>query len=359
MLNALRRFFDDRDFFEVQTPVLSHDVLVDRYVEPIAVPFVDEIFYLQTSPEFAMKRLLASGCERIYQIAPAFRSGDRGPLHNVEFTLLEWYRVGDGYEEGIHFLKDLADTFLTGESSTADRKTDRKQKGGKARGKEEKRNQTAGGTTSAPSRKDEAARGTGVNGKGGTLRSFASVFEEKTGVCPHGASADLLRRLADRLAPDYPKSFLSSPLAATADDWLDYLFAELVQPSLGTESPVIVFDYPVSQSQLAKIGPPLDAGSGAENVTRRFELFSKGTELANGYDELTDPSCLRSRFQETARFRKERRCPTLPTESRLLAAMDAGLPPSSGCALGVDRLLMIRLGIESIDEVIPFPIEEA
>ncbi len=310
LLREIRQFFDERDFFEVQTPVLSHDVLIDRYIDPIAVPLGRETLYLQTSPEFALKRLLASGCERIYEITPAFRSGDRGPKHNVEFSILEYYRVGDGYDEGIALLGELAEVTL-------------------------KRGETR-------------------------CRSFRSVFEEATGLDPHNASIESLREVADRIAPDYPASFLMSPQPATTDDWIDYLFSERVQPTLGFDSPVILFDYPVTGSQLAKVGPPREPEfEGAREVTRRFELFADGLELANGYDELTDPNVLRSRFAETTLFRQAGGRPDLPTESRLLSAMDAGLPPSSGCALGIDRLLMVRLGLASIDEVIPFPIEFA
>ena len=312
LLKELREFFDSRGFFEVQTPVLSHDVLVDRYIDPIAVPVGGETFYLQTSPEFALKRLLAAGCRQIYEITPAFRQGDRGPLHNVEFTILEWYRVGDGYREGIGLLSELAKAFLPAPDGT----------------------ETA-------------------------CRSFGSLFRERTGVNPHGAGLEELRAAADRLAPNYPESYASGETPASADDWIDYLFEETVQPGLGRDAPVIVCDYPVGQAQLAKVGSPLDPDGGAREVTRRFELFTGGIELANGYDELTDSALLRTRFAENAAARRVRGASELPTESRLLAAMDAGLPESSGCALGVDRLLMLRLGLNRIDDVIPFPSEMA
>ena len=312
LLRGLREFFDSRGFFEVQTPVLSHDVLVDRYIDPIAVPIGGETFYLQTSPEFALKRLLAAGCRQIYEITPAFRQGDRGPLHNVEFTILEWYRVGDGYQEGIALLSELARAFLP-----------------------------------VP------------DGADVTWRSFGSLFRERTGVNPHGAEVEELRAAADRLAPNYPESYLNGETPASADDWVDYLFEETVQPGLGRDAPVVVCDYPVGQAQLAKVGAPLDSDGGAYEITRRFELFADGTELANGYDELTDSAILRARIAENAATRRVRGAAELPTESRLLAAMDAGLPKSSGCALGVDRLLMLRLGLKRIDDVIPFPAEIA
>ncbi len=312
LLRELRAFFDTRGFFEVQTPVLSHDVLVDRYIDPISVSIGRETLYLQTSPEFALKRLLAAGCRRIYEITPAFRQGDRGPLHNVEFTILEWYRAGDGYREGIGLLLELADAFLSP-----------------------------------------------AEGPKAVCRSFGALFNEKTGVNPHGASCEELRAAADRLAPNYPESYVAGDAPATADDWIDYLFEETVQPTLGLDAPVVVCDYPVGQAQLAKVGEPLDPDGGAREVTRRFELFGAGVELANGYDELTDPAVLRARFAENAAARRVRRAAALPTESRLLAAMDAGLPKSSGCALGVDRLLMLRLGLKRIDDAIPFPTEIA
>ena len=312
LLKQLRAFFDERDFFEVQTPVLSRDVLVDRYIDPFAVSAEDGIFYLQTSPEFAMKRLLASGCERIYEITPAFRRGDRGRLHNPEFTILEWYRAGDGYREGIALLGELAETFLPAGAET----------------------KTA-------------------------CVSFGSLFLEKTGLNPHTATCGEFRKAADRLAPAYPESYVAGENPAGAGDWISYLFEETVQLALGSGGPVIVCDYPAGDSQLAKVGPPLDAEGGAGPVTRRFELFYKGVELANGYDELTSADLLRARFAEAAADRRRRGAAELPTDSRLLAAMDAGLPPSSGCALGVDRLLMLRLGLERIDDVIPFPAEIA
>lgn len=313
LLAELRQFFDRRGFFEVQTPVLSRDVLIDRYIEPLSVQVGSETFYLQTSPEFALKRLLASGCERIYEITPAFRRGDRGALHNVEFTMLEWYRAGDGYEEGIGLLKELADELLT-DANPATPKTE--------------------------------------------TVSFGALFLKKTGISPHGASAEELLAIAQRLAPNFPESYLDPASPATADDWIDYLFEETIQPELALDRPVVVFDYPAGQSQLAKTGLPLDR-TFSSDVTRRFELYFKGIELANGYDELTDPAVLRTRFRETASFRAQRGAPSLPVESRLLAAMDAGYPKSSGCAMGVDRLLMVRLGLDKIDDVIPFPIEIA
>lgn len=304
-----RDFFDSRGFFEVATPILSHDVLVDLYVEPVAASLDGETLFLQTSPEFAMKRLLASGCERIYQIAPALRRGDRGRLHNVEFSLLEWYRVGDDYAAGMALLADLAAALL-----------DRPR----------------------PS-----------------ILPFAEPFEALTGLEVHYAELDDFRRAADRLGVVYPESFLSTETPATVDDWIDLIFADKVQPELGRGRAVILSDYPASQSQLARTRTVCDEKNQRYEVAERFELFADGIELANGYHELTDAPLLRRRFAATAEERRKRGLRPLPLDSRLLAAMEAGLPRSAGCALGLERTLMVRLGLERIDEVIPFPIERA
>lgn len=314
-----RNFFDERGFFEVATPVLSHDVLVDLYVEPVRVPLDGETFFLQTSPEFAMKRLLASGAKRIYQIAHAFRRQDRGRLHNVEFALLEWYRVGDGYFEGIDLLADLAAELL-----------DRPRP---------------------------------------AIVPLSEPFFAATGLDVHRAGINEFRAAADRLGVRYPASFLANDNAkgtgtagssVSRDDWIDLLFAESVQPTLGEGGGVILTDYPASQSQLAQVRTVRDRdGNALFDVAERFELFADGIELANGYHELLDAASLRRRFAQTAQERRVKHLAPLPVESRLLAAMDEGLPPSSGCALGLDRTLMVRLGLERIDDVIPFPIERA
>ncbi len=312
LLRALRAFFDAKNFVEVQTPVLSAETIVDDFVEPFVLtdpqlpitPHGDRRYFLQTSPEFAMKRLLAAGMTAIYQIGPVFRKGDRGRFHNVEFTMLEWYRVGDDYKAGQRFLAELIEH---------------------------------------------------VSGRTVRFCTFIDLFESKLGVNPHRATPRQLRTLAETNGVVWPESFLDPETddepGEAALGWLDLLFSELVQPDLDA---VIVCDFPASQSQLARIRMEND-----DAVSERFELFLNGVELANGYHELLDASELRRRFQETARRRKTAGRPDLPVESRLLQAMEAGLPPCSGCALGLERLLMTLLNADSIDEVLPFPIDRA
>jgi len=302
VVKNIRRFFDDLDFIEVRTPILSADSIVDRYVEPIAVTDSSfptnhhgtKTYYLQTSPEFAMKRLLVAGMTAIYQLTPVFRKSDRGRLHNVEFTMLEWYRVGDDYRDGMDLLAEFTRHILE---------------------------------------------------KIVQRRSFRNVFRDCTGIDPHRATVRQLQSLAEAKGIHYPDGL-------DDESWIDLIFSELVQPTLAA---TIVYDFPVFQSQLAKIRTESDGTA----VTERFEVFIDGVELANGYHELLDAEELRERFRKIAARRRLDDKPEIPVESRLLAAMDRGLPACCGTALGLERLLMLKLGVDSIDQVFPFPIEIA
>ena len=329
----IRAFFDERDFVEVSTPTLSRDAVVDRYVEPIPVeiekcwqgpdsfykkryPYSydanakSETFYLQTSPEFAMKRLLAAGMDAIYQLAPAYRRGDFGRFHNIEFTMLEWYRKGIDYEEGRAFLAELVETAA-------------------------RRFYEIVGEKPQPSFCNPVKE-----------RPFVDVFLEKTAINPLEADSRELLEIAVANEIAFPDSYDEQ---TQAEDWIDLIFSEIIQPELGRNEPVIVYDYPGAQSQLAQTARVAGA-----LVARRFELFINGVELANGYDELLDPGTLRNRIATISQQRKKDGSPTLPVESRLLAAMDCGLPPSSGCALGVERFFMTLLNADSLAKALPF-----
>jgi lysyl-tRNA synthetase class 2 len=290
LLKRLRAFFESRGFLEVETPLLSHDVVVDRHLDPLSVrlfadprePEVGPKLWLQTSPEFAMKRLLVAGTGQlnsIYQITRAFRGGEVGPLHNPEFTMVEWYRIGDDYAAGMQLLADLAEEMLG---------------------------------LGAPER-----------------LTYREAFVRYAAVDPF-----------QNLAADHDLNF-------------DLLLTQKVEPHLGKDRPTILYDYPASQSALARIredSPP---------VAERFELYVRGIELANGYHELLDPAVLRERNRTNNQLRQADGKPRLPEESRMLAAMDHGLPPCSGCALGFDRLVMAATGAKTIQEVMAFPIERA
>jgi len=319
LLARTRRFFDDRGFIEVETPILSADIVVDRHLEPFHTELeagpLSKRLYLQTSPEFHMKRLLAAGAEAIYQITRAFRQGEIGRRHNPEFTIVEWYRVGDDYEAGMSLLSDLAEAYF-------------------ARGRAER-------------------------------ISYREAFEKFVGVDPLKAEiAELIAAgAAHGLVP--PESFLSpSPLAGEGrgeglesavdrDTWLDWLLTELVEPNLGQHAPAILYDYPASQAALAKLREDDTA------VAERCELYFRGVELANGYHELLDPAVLRERNRVNNQLRAADGKSTLPESSHLLDAMEYGLPPCMGVALGFDRVVMLAAGKSTLGEVVAFPIERA
>jgi len=319
LLRQLRNYFEERGFIEVITPLLSEDTIVNRYLEPIPVsveriPNRYQTFYLQTSPEFCMKRLLVAGAKAIFQITHAFRSGDFGQRHNVEFTMLEWYRVGDDYDAGIAFLAELADHLF--------------QRGGVEKS------------------------------------SFHEKFFQFTGMNPHTARCEAMRQFADDNRIPYPESYAVASFADDVSDdflrepWVDLLFAEVVQPNLGINEPVILHDFPIWQSQLATTRM-VRRQEETYDVSERFELYVDGVELANGYAELGNPETLLQRARETNRNRVADGHAPLPEQNRLLKAMAAGLPPCCGVALGVERLLMTLLEAHDIDEVLPFPFDRA
>lgn len=305
LLSRVRAFFDDRGFLEVETPLLSHDVVVDRYLDPLRVTLFDDprqpeagsTLWLQTSPEFGMKRLLAAGMTAIYQITRAFRGGEIGNLHNPEFTMVEWYRAGDDYESGMRLLAEFAEEIL--------------------------------------------ARGTPQR------LTYREAFERHAGIDPFAATDHELFDAVSAATGREP------PWDAPCDLLLDLLLVHCVEPQLGRRRPTILYDYPATQAALARIRP------GDPPVAERFELYADGIELANGYHELLEASVLRARNQVNNAARAAAGKPPLPEESRLLAAMEQGLPPCSGTALGFDRLVMVLTGANSLREVMAFPIQRA
>lgn len=305
LLARARAFFARDGFLEVETPLLSADTVVDRHLDPLVVTLPDDPrtpqagrpLWLQTSPEFGMKRLLAAGGEAIYQITRAFRAAEHGQLHNPEFTIVEWYRRGDSMQQGMARLGQLAEELL--------------------------------GTLPA-----EPIR-------------YADAFRLHVGADPHTATRDELANLARQWGID-----VAGQSELDRDGWLNLLLAHLVEPQLGQAAPTILFDYPASQAALARV-------EGDPAVAKRFELYVRGIELANGYDELTDAQELRRRVAAANRQRGLDGKPALPEQSRLLAAMDNGLAPSCGVALGFDRVVMLAAGAATLAEVMAFPIDRA
>jgi lysyl-tRNA synthetase class 2 len=302
LLQRLRAFFTARGVLEVETPALSRRAVTDVHLDSFSTLYAGPgepgglTLFLVTSPELAMKRLLAAGSGPIFQIARAFRNGERGRLHNPEFTLLEWYRPGFGPEA----LHDEVDALLQ---------------------------EVAGAPPCA-------------------RRSYGSLLEQRLGLDPHRtALADVRAAIA--------RAGIVAPEPADVDEGLQLLFSHAVEPALDGDAPVIVYDYPRGQAALARLR------QGDPPVAERFEVYWRGLELANGFHELACAAEQARRFERDREERRRRGLGAPPADERFLAALAAGLPDCSGVALGVDRLLMIERGVRSIDEVLAFPLESA
>lgn len=305
MLARVREWFARERVLEVQTPLLSDCAASEPQIEPIAVqPSRGGPRYLQTSPEFAMKRLLAAGVGDCYQITPVFRDGESGRLHNPEFTMIEWYRVGC----------DAADL-----QRDADRLV---------------RAAIGGLRALAPSRQI----------------TYREAIAASCGLdCTVASPDDIAAALASRGIPG------AGAVDWDRDAWLDLLVGAIVGPGLGREGPVFVRDYPASQAALARLR---DDGDGWP-VAERFELYLDGVELANGFHELGDALEQRRRFEQDQELRRRRGQRVMPLDERFLAALESGMPECSGIALGFDRLVMVALGLPSIGAAMAFPVDRA
>ena len=300
LLAQLRAFFSDRAVLEVETPLLSQATVPDPGIEVFPVPAAGSEAtprYLQTSPEFAMKRLLAAGAGDIYQISKAFRRGEAGRHHNPEFTLLEWYRVGWDHAALMREVADLLSAVL--------------------------------GT------------------KGWHVWPYRALFTELLNIDP----------IADGDPGAVPESWLSVartrlgdvPQDLDRDAFLDLLMSHCIEPTLGDWGVVFVTDFPPSQAALAR-----KTRVAGHSVAARFECYVQGRELANGYWEQSDAPSLAQQLEADNVRRRYRQLPERPIDQRLLAAHEQGLPECAGVALGVDRLLALKLGADSLAEVISF-----
>ena len=304
LLGLIRGFFAERQVLEVDTPTMASAGVTDVHLENFKTHFVGPgmaagvELYLQTSPEFHMKRMLAAGYGAIYQIAKAYRNEESGRLHNPEFTMLEWYRPGFDHHQLMDEMADLLQLVLN---------------------------------TASPTR-----------------ITYQQAFIETLGVCPLTASLDALREAGPGLGAD---DLLARE--TDRDTILQLLFALGVEPQIGQLEPCFVYDFPASQAALARISPK-DA-----RVAERFEVYFKGIELANGFHELSDEREQRRRFELDNQAREERGLATRPIDEYLLAALAAGLPDCAGVALGIDRLVMLAVGAERLDQVIAFPVTRA
>ena len=295
LYHDIRTFFNARDVLEVETPLLCSTGVTDPSLEPLVVTTGESVGsprYLQTSPEYAMKRLLADGSGPIFQIARAFRDGEAGSRHNPEFSLLEWYRPGFDHHQLMAEVAGLVQACLG----------------------------------ALPLEK----------------LSYRQLFQDTLALDPFTASTEDLQERA-RAEIDV------GALAGDRDLWLDLLMSHLVEPQLATRGLCFVYDYPASQAALARI-----VEQDGASVGQRFEVYVNGLELANGYHELSDALEQRARFAADNARRREYGLAQRALDERLLSALDSGLPDCSGVALGLDRLLMLRAGIDDIRQVLAF-----
>jgi len=299
MLRAAREYFAATRALEVETPTLSAAAVSDVHLASVEAKVNGRRRFLHTSPEYAMKRLLAAGCGDIWQIARVYRDGERGRLHNPEFTLIEWYRLGMDHHALMSDVERLVCAMLP------------------------------------PSRSFERAE----------RRSYCEAMQLHAGV---DALRDPTLVLIERLRSagvDTPQD-----LHQDRDACLDLIMAVLVGPQLGRERLCFIYDYPASQAALARV---------RGEVASRFEAYLDGVELANGFHELANAAEQRARFERDLRERERRGLPTAPLDERFLAALQHGLPDCSGVALGFDRLVMCAVNASRIEEVIAFPFENA
>ncbi|CAN5382374.1 elongation factor P--(R)-beta-lysine ligase [soil metagenome] len=335
ILQTLRTFFAERQVLEVDTPLLSQATVTDVYLQSMevqisnmheitpATPYATlqigtcegtqvggvipytflsndaKTYYLQTSPEFAMKRLLAAGSGAIYQICKAFRQDELGRLHNPEFTMLEWYRPGFNHQQLMDEIAVLLNVCL-------------------------------GTLTTERS-------------------SYAEIFQRYLDIDPHTASPSQLKKCALTLGMhEVPGIDVEDK-----DIWLQRLLSDYIEPKLGFDAPIFIYDFPASQAALAKVRP------GVPPLAERFELYIKGIEIANGYHELTDASEQARRFETDLAKRHTLGLSIINSDQRLLAALKHGLPACAGVALGVDRLIMLAAHAESLEQVVSFTIDRA
>ena len=307
MLKNIRAFFDGKGVIEVETPLLSRYSTTDPHLHSLQSSFRDQVCYLNTSPEYAMKRLLAGCRQSIYQICKAFRDDELGPGHNPEFTLLEWYRPGYDMQQLMDEVAELVET-LCGFSKLSS-----------------------------------------VDNPQFERLSYQQAFEDFAGINPHQTSSKQCYQVAKINNVEIPQG-LSLDTDDEVDDWLDWLLMQLVLPAFNKQGFTFLYGYPASQCALAKV---------AKNeqqilVAKRFELFFGEIELANGFHELTDAQEQLQRFQLEDQRRKKAGKEEGRIDENFIAALSSGLPDCSGVAIGLDRLLMVLTNTTCIDQVLTF-----
>lgn len=298
-LADIRLFFTGRDVWELETPILSLTAPTAPYLDSFRTDYLaigtqdKQSYYLQTSPEFAMKRLLAAGSDSIYQIAKVFRNGEQDRLHSPEFTMLEWYRVGFN----LTHLMDEAELLLQQIFNYSDF----------------------------------------------PRLSYQKVFKQLLAIDVLNCSDEQIKQCALNTISSLPNDFDTD-----RDGYLALLMSYIIEPELAKQyQGFFIYDFPPAQAQLAKIKHDQQGN----NIADRFELYIDGVEIANGYNELLDANELRKRFESDNQQRKQQNKPEMPIDENLLAAMQYGFPECSGVALGLDRLMMLVMDKQAISQV--------
>jgi len=304
ILQKIRQFFQDRDILEVETPIMSHATVTDPHLASITANVTDssgksKTCYLQTSPEFAMKRLLVEGSGAIYQITKSFRDNESGRYHNPEFTMLEWYRPGFDHLQLMQETAELIQQI--------------------------------------------------IHCKPAVALTYRAVFEKYLEINPHVIETKELRHIAHLQG----LTDVDGIDVNDKDIWLQRLMSDVIEPQLTGDAPFIIYDFPASQAALAKVRDE------TYSVASRFEIYYQGIELANGFHELSDAAEQEKRFIDDLAKREQQGLPNVGYDNRLITALKKGLPDCAGVALGVDRLVMLALGCESIADVMSFTFDEA
>lgn len=290
LYQQIRTFFFKRNILEVETPLLCSHTVTDVHIDSFQV----DNRYLQTSPEYCMKRLLAAGSGPIYQICKAFRLEEAGSRHNPEFTMLEWYRPGFNHHQLIGEVDMLLQTILN----------------------------------TAPLKK----------------QSYQDCFKQFTNIDPFSMPLEILLKFIET----HISSFLREDLDIDIDTALQIILSEYIEPQIGQDQPFCIYDFPPSQAALAKIR------NDAPPVAERFEIYYKGYELANGFHELTDPTEQAKRFGADQAKRKQLEKHVPDIDLFFIDALKHKLPACAGVAIGLDRLLMVKNNKQNISDVLCF-----
>ena len=304
MLTKIRSFFQQRSVLEVETPLLCHATGTDPQLDFFSSDSIqNQPMFLQTSPEFAMKRLLAAGSGSVFQICKAFRKGESGRFHNPEFSILEWYRVGFSLHQLMDEVVELTEEVLAEVYPINEVKK----------------------------------------------ISYTDLFEQVTGLNPLQFNQKNYARYARENALIDAATLCGGDYSM----WLDFIFSHKVQATLNDHTICLVYGYPAVQSSLARLNKENPA------IADRFEVFINGVEIGNGFFELADAKEQDARFDKENISRKSKGLEQVEKDELFLDALASGLPDCSGIALGLDRLLMIMTNSEYLDDVLAFPFERA